>query len=102
MVVHILLTLLDLLAAFILVLNASFGLFSPETILYNAFYLVAKGLIFAINDWPSRLDILAGIYMALVSLGIFSSAVITTITAVWLGQKVVFIAFGFISKMVGN
>ncbi|MBI2084818.1 MAG: hypothetical protein HYT70_04400 [Candidatus Aenigmarchaeota archaeon] len=102
MVIHILLTVLDLVAAFVLVLHATLGWFSTETILYNAFYLILKGLIFAINDWPSRIDILAGIYMVLISFNIFSNNILTVITAVWLGQKIVFILFDFLFRMVAG
>ncbi len=98
MVIHILLTILDLVTALVLMSNATLGWFSVETILYNAFYLVLKGVIFAKNDWASRIDILAGFYMVSMSFNIFSNTLITTIVAIWLAQKIIFIIFDFVSK----
>ncbi|MBI2543202.1 MAG: hypothetical protein HYW24_03385 [Candidatus Aenigmarchaeota archaeon] len=99
MVVHILLTILDVLTAFILVSHAIFGWFSPELILYNAIYLIAKGALFALKDFASKVDILVGIYMIAVSFDIFSSTALTIIVSVWLAQKMLLILFNSISKI---
>lgn len=99
MVIHILLTVLDLVAAFILVSYTTVGWFSQEMVIYIALYMIIKGAIFAVNDFASRIDILVGIYMVLISLTIFSNTVLTIIAAIWLAQKMIFIIFGSIAKI---
>ena len=98
MVLHILLSLFDALTAFVLVTHAIFGWFSVEIVLYHAAYVIIKGMIFALHDWASRIDILSGVYMVLVAFNIFSFPTIIAIAALWLSSKTISIVGGAIFK----
>ena len=91
MVIVILLTILDLITAMMLVLHVGFGLFSQEVVLYNAVYLIVKGLLFFKTDFASKVDILVGIYMVMIGFDIFSNQYLTIGAVVWLAQKGVMI-----------
>ncbi len=87
MVIHYVLTILDGLTAFVLATHVALGWFSTEIVTYHAAYIILKGLIFVLHDWASRIDVLVGIYMILVAFDIFSFAVITIVSILWLVSK---------------
>jgi hypothetical protein len=87
MVLDKILTILDAVTAFVLATHVALGWFSTEVVVYHAAYIILKGLIFLIHDWASRIDVLIGIYMLLVSFGVFSLSYITIFSVAWLLQK---------------
>lgn len=90
MVIHHLLTILDVVTAFVLATHVAFGWFSTEIVVYHAVYIILKGVIFFLGDWASRFDVLVGIYMLSVTFNLFSLAIVTVISVIWLLQKSVF------------
>lgn len=86
MVVFIL-GILDLFIALIILGAKSF----PEkVILFAAFYIILKGLVFAMSsDIASYVDIAAGIYMVFIAAG-FSVSFLSIIFAIFLAQKGLF------------
>lgn len=90
MVVDKLLTILDAVTAFVLATHVALGWFSPEIVAYHAAYIILKGAIFILNDWASRIDIIAGIYMLLVTFNVFSLTLFTMVSIIWLLQKSIF------------
>ena len=80
-----------------LVLHTGFGLFSQEVVLYNAVYLIVKGILFVKTDFASKVDILAGLYMILIGFNIFSNQYMSIAVVFWLAQKGIFIVFNTIS-----
>ena len=85
-----LLAILDAVTAFVLATHVAFNWFSTEIVVYNAAYIILKGSIFALHDWASRIDILVGIYMLLVTFDVFSLSFVTIFSVFWLLQKSVF------------
>ncbi len=98
MVILAVLSLLDLLTAFVLITHTSFGWFSPEIVLYHAIYVIAKGSFFALHDMASRIDIIVGVYIVLVAFNIFPYNPLTIISVVWLSQKSLFIVGGWVTR----
>jgi len=90
MVLDKLLTILDALTAFVLAVHVALGWFSTEIVVYHAAYIILKGAIFILSDWASRVDIIVGIYMLLVTFNVFSFTATTVISVFWLLQKSVF------------
>ena len=86
----LLLPVLDLLTATVLVLHANFGIFPSSVVLVHGFYLGLKGLLFAKSDFASKIDLLCGIYIILVGLGLFANATAALVIFIWLAQKAVF------------
>ncbi len=85
----ILLPVLDLLTAAVLVLHANFGFFPSSVVIVHGFYLGLKGLLFAKSDFASKIDLLCGIYVILVGLGLFTNATAGLVVFIWLVQKAV-------------
>lgn len=99
MVLDKLLTVLDAVTAFVLATHVALGLFSTEIVTYHVAYIILKGAIFFLGDWASRIDVVVGIYMLLVTFDVFSINVITIISVIWLLQKSVFAFIIPISKI---
>jgi len=99
MVIHYLLTVLDAVTAFVLISHTALGWFSSGMVVSLASYLIIKGIIFALSDFASRIDIAIGIYIVLVALNIFSNNIMTIISVVWLAQKFLFIIFSLMTKI---
>jgi len=90
MVLHYLLTILDTVTAFVLATHVALGWFSTQVVLFHVGYIILKGVLFSINDWASRIDVIVGIYMLLVTLDIFSFTILTIVSIIWLLQKSIF------------
>ena len=90
MVLDKLLTILDAVTAFVLATHVALGWFSTEIVVYHAAYIILKGAIFFLHDLASRIDVIVGIYMLLVSFDVFSVSAITIISVLWLTQKSIF------------
>lgn len=89
-VIVYLLSILDVVTAFVLWSHVSWGWFSPQVVMYHALYTILKGALFALSDFASKLDIIAGGYILLVAFGLFSHKAATTLVVIWLGQKALF------------
>lgn len=80
----------DIIASLLLILYLV-NLFPVSAVKYAALYLVLKGGFFlltcALKDFASFLDLLFGIYLFILYMGIYSSSLLTTITVLWLLQK---------------
>lgn len=87
MVLVYILSILDAVTAFVLATHVALGWFSTEVVAYHAAYIILKGAIFAVNDWASRIDVIIGIYMVIVSFDILSLAFLTIISVLWLLEK---------------
>ncbi|MBI2547346.1 MAG: hypothetical protein HYW23_02765 [Candidatus Aenigmarchaeota archaeon] len=90
MVLHQLLTVLDAVTAFVLATHVALGWFSTEIVVYHASYVILKGIIFLVKDWASRIDVVVGIYMILVTFNVISLGVLTAMSVAWLLQKSIF------------
>ncbi len=90
MVLDKILTILDSVAAFVLAAHVGLGWFSPEVVAYHAAYIILKGAIFVMNDWASRIDILIGLYMLMVTFSLGIIPLLTVLSVIWLLQKLVF------------
>ena len=86
----ILLPILDLLTASVLILHTNFNMFPGLVLLVHGSYLTLKGLLFAKGDFASRIDVVCGVYVILVGLGLFSNKTVALVVFIWLVQKAVF------------
>ena len=86
----ILLPILDLLTASVLILHTNFNLFPGPVVLVHGSYLTLKGLLFAKADFASRIDVVCGVYVILVGLGLFANKTVALVVFIWLVQKAVF------------
>lgn len=78
---------IDLFIALI-ILGAKF--FPKSVILFAAFYIILKGLLFVLsNDAASYVDIAAGIYMMFIAAG-FSLSLLSILFTIFLVQKGLF------------
>jgi hypothetical protein len=66
------------------------GWFSPSIVILHAVYFGVKGGIFALGDFPSKIDIVVGVYMIIVALGVFQMSQLTVIALIWILQKGLF------------
>jgi len=66
------------------------SLFPKDIILYGAFYLIIKGLIFVLTsrDFASYIDVIIGIYTIFIAFNI-SHPILTIIMVLYMGEKVV-------------
>lgn len=89
MIVKIL-ALSDIIATSVIILYLA-EFFPLATIKYIAFYLIIKGGFFLLlsKDFASLVDALFGVYFLILSSGIYSNTIITTIAALWLFQKAI-------------
>ena len=99
MVLDKILTVLDAVTAFVLATHVALGWFSPEIVTYHAAYVILKGIVFILSDWASRIDVVIGTYMVLVTFNVFSLTIFTIISIIWLLQKSIFTFLVPILKM---
>lgn len=88
--IQFLLPILDTLTAIVLILHVNFGTFPMPVVLVHGIYLGFKGLIFAKDDFASKIDLICGIYIIIVAFGLFANTAIAWAVAIWLVQKAVF------------
>jgi len=81
---------LDIITAAVLLLHTRFNMFPLGLVLFFGIYLTIKGLAFALGDFSSRVDVICGGYVVIVSLSLFSNPVVSLIVFGWLMQKAVF------------
>ena len=86
----ILLPILDIITAAVLMLHVHFNIFPFLVVFVHGLYLSTKGVLFARSDFASKIDLLCGIYVILVALGLLANTTVALIITIWLVQKALF------------
>ena len=81
----------DIATCLIVFLHLTFGMFSAATVLYGAFYLIIKGLVFSLSkDFASMVDLFCGLYILTIVFAGSSFMLLNIFIFVWLLQKGLF------------